>query len=184
MPGRRAAHGSAEKVHQPLPEPTDVSLEGILDPERVVCGVSARSKKHAIDMLSEVLASGERPLNKLEVFENLMTRERLGSTAIGHGIAIPHARIDSLLKIRAAFIRMDDPTEFDAADGKPVHILLGLLVPQGNEEQHLALLSTIATLLGDPKYRAALNAADDPDTLYDLLTEAPPRPAADATDSR
>lgn len=182
MPVMRENQGSAE-VPQPLPDSTDTTLDGNLDPDRVLTDVTARSKKHALDILSEVLASGERPLNKIEVFENLMNRERLGSTAIGHGIAIPHARLDSLLKIRAAFIRLSEPVDFDAADGGPVHILLGLLVPHGNEEQHLALLSTIATLLGDSDYRAALDNAADADELYDLLTEAAPPASTDETDS-
>ncbi|NND59583.1 MAG: PTS transporter subunit EIIA [Gammaproteobacteria bacterium] len=167
---------------QALPNSTSVTLDGILDPERIVCGIVARSKKHALDILSEVLSGGERPLHKLDVFDNLMQRERLGSTAIGHGIAIPHARIENLLQIRAGFVRLDEPVDFDAADGKPVHMMLGLLVPHGNEEQHLALLSTIATMLGDGQYRDSLESAADPDELYDLLTEVE-LPGSDETGS-
>ncbi len=161
-----------------------VTLEGILDPERVLSGVAARSKKHALDMLSELLAEGERPLHKLEVFDHLISRERLGSTAIGHGIAIPHARLENLQKIRAAFIRLTEPVEFDAADGKPIYILFGLLVPNGDEQNHLSLLSTIAKMLADPAYRAALDEAADSDELYDLLTAFDPPDSENETDRR
>ena len=159
-----------------------VTLEGILEPERVLCGVAARSKKHSLDMLSELLAEGERPLHKLDVFEHLVSRERLGSTAIGHGIAIPHARLENLQKIRAAFVRLTEPVEFDAADGRPIYILFGLLVPSGDEQNHLSLLSTIATMLGDPAYRAALDEAADTEALYDLLTAFDPPGSDDAPD--
>ena len=167
------ASGSAPKV----------TLEGILEPERVLCDVAARSKKHSLDMLSELLAEGERPLHKLDVFEHLVSRERLGSTAIGHGIAIPHARLESLQQIRAAFIRLTEAVEFDAADDKPIYILFGLLVPSGDEQNHLSLLSTIAKMLADPAYRAALDEAADGEALYDLLTAFdPPADSDDATD--
>lgn len=162
-----------------------LSLEGILDPDRVVVGVEARSKKHALDVLSEVLANGERPLHKLAIFEHLVSRERLGSTAIGCGVAIPHARLEVLQRIRAAFVRLSEPVDFDAADGKPVHILFGLLVPDGDEENHLRLLSTIARMLASDEFRARLDTAEDPDELYDLLIDfVAPDPDDDAADSR
>lgn len=161
-----------------------MSLEGILDPERIVCDVDARSKKHALDVLSEVLANGERPLHKLAIFESLVNRERLGSTAIGCGVAIPHARLEDLRKIRAAFLRLTEPVDFDAADGKPVRILFGLLVPEGDEETHLRLLSTIAKMLASESFRTSLDEAGDADDLYDLLTGFSAPETADAPDSR
>lgn len=184
MPGTRENHASAELMQDPAAERAPaLSLEGILDPERVVTGVEARSKKHALDMLSEVLANGERPLHKLAIFEHLVNRERLGSTAIGCGVAIPHARLGELQRIRAAFLRFDEPVDFDAADGKPVHILFGLLVPEGDEENHLRLLSTIARMLASEEFRKELDTAGDADELYDLLTGFVVPESDDATDS-
>lgn len=161
-----------------------MSLEGILEPERVVCDIEVRSKKHALDVVSEVLANGERPLHKLAIFESLVNRERLGSTAIGCGVAIPHARLEGLRKIRAAFVRLSEAVDFDAADGKPVRILFGLLVPDGDEENHLRLLSTIAQMLASEEYRDALYDASDADDLYELLTGFEAPDDSDAADSR
>lgn len=178
-------NASAEPVQDPAADQKPaLSLEGILDPDRVVCGIEARSKKHALDVLSEVLANGERPLHKLAIFEHLVNRERLGSTAIGCGVAIPHARLGELQRIRAAFIRLTEPVDFDAADGKPVHILFGLLVPEGDEDNHLRLLSTIARMLASRSFRAQLNSAEDEDELYDLLTGFVEPESDDAPDRR
>lgn len=160
-----------------------MSLEGILEPERVVCDIDVRSKKHALDVVSEVLANGERPLHKLAIFESLVNRERLGSTAIGCGVAIPHARLDDLRSIRAAFLRLSEPVDFDAADGKPVRMLFGLLVPDGDEETHLRLLSTIAKMLASEEFREALDEASDADDLYELLTGFVTPDGVDAPDS-
>lgn len=159
-----------------------VSLMGLLDPERVLCDVDARSKKHALDLLSEVLSSGEQPLHKLEVFDCLVSREKLGSTAIGCAVAIPHARVDNLPELRAAFIRLTEPVAFEAADGKPVRYLFGLLVPAGDEEKHLKLLSTIAQMLASDEFRTSLDDAADADELHQILVNF--EPGNDATDRR
>lgn len=162
-----------------------ISLDGILDPDRVVSDVRARSKKHALDLLSEVLSNGGEPLRKLEIFDCLVSRERLGSTAIGCAVAIPHARIDNLIGLRAAFMRLTEPVAFDAADGKPVRFLFGLLVPAGDEEKHLRLLATISRMLSSVQFRNSLEESPDADALYDTLVAFDPNePHDDATDSR
>lgn len=164
---------------------TTVTLEGILDPDRVLCDLRARSKKHALDMLSEALANGEEPLQKLEILDCLVSRERLGSTAIGCAVAIPHARIDQLNALRAAFIRLTEPVAFDAADGKPVRFLFGLLVPPGDEEKHLRLLATISQMLSRDLFRQSLDDATDADQLYDILISFnPDEIEEDAADHR
>lgn len=170
------------KANSPEPEAREdaaVSMDGILDPDRVLCDVHASSKKHALDMLSELLASGEQPLQKLEVFNCLVSRERLGSTAIGSAVAIPHARIDQVSELRAAFVRFDEPVAFDAADGQPVRFLFGLLVPPGDEEIHLRMLSTIAQMLARDLFRDSLREAADADALYDILVNFEPEDSGD-----
>jgi len=156
------------------PSETTVRLDGLLDPDRVVCDVYARSKKHALDLLSETLSNGEQPLQKLKVFDCLVSRERLGSTAIGSAVAIPHARIDQIPGLRAAFIRLAQPVPFDAADGQPVKYLFGLLVPPGDEDTHLRLLSTIARMLAQDLFRKSLENAPDAEALYEMLIEFDP----------
>ncbi len=171
----RETQTSPSSPDEPVPAP--VRLHDILDPDRVLCDVPVRSKKHALDILSEALSSGETPLHKLEVFDCLVSRERLGSTAIGSAVAIPHARLDQLSGLRAAFVRLEEPVAFDAADGKPVRFLFGLLVPPGDEESHLQLLSMIAKMLAQDLFRHALDDAADSEALYDTLVEFDPDPA-------
>lgn len=155
-------------------EAAPVRLEGILDPDRILCDVHAGSKKRALDILSELLSNGEQPLRKIEVFNCLVSRERLGSTAIGSAVAIPHARINQVTDLRAAFVRLSEPVEFDAADGQPVRFLFGLLVPPGDEDIHLQLLSTIARMLASNQFLESLRDASDDEELYELLVTFDP----------
>ncbi|MDH3646345.1 MAG: PTS sugar transporter subunit IIA [Gammaproteobacteria bacterium] len=164
----------ASSTEAPSLSDAPVTLEGILDPDRVLCDIRARSKKHALDLLSETLSSGEQRLHKLEIFDCLVSRERLGSTAIGCAVAIPHARVNTLSDLRAAFVRLAEPVAFDAADGKPVRFLFGLLVPDGDEEKHLRLLSTIAQMLARDLFRKSLDEARDADELYNILISFEP----------
>lgn len=161
-------------IPESLVSDTPVTLEGILDPERVLCDVPVRSKKHALDILSDTLSNGEEVLQKLTILDCLISRERLGSTAIGRAVAIPHARIDKLSNLRAAFIRLAEPVDFEAADGKPVRFLFGLLVPAGEEEKHLRLLATISQMLSADLFRKSLDDAADADELYDTLIKFDP----------
>ncbi len=178
------AMSTKANIPESLVSDQTITLEGILDPERVICDVPARSKKHALDLLSEALSNGGE-LPKLEILDCLISRERLGSTAIGCAVAIPHARVTKLTTLRAAFIRLSEPVAFDAADGKPVRFLFGLLVPAGDEEKHLQLLGTISKMLSRDLFRKSLDVAADADELYDVLTSFDPRETADdAFDNR
>lgn len=171
-------------IPESLVSDTPVTLEGILDPERVLCDIPVRSKKHALDVLSEALSNGEEVLQKLAILDCLVSRERLGSTAIGYAVAIPHARIEQLTTLRAAFIRLAEPVDFEAADGKPVQFLFGLLVPAGDEEKHLRLLATISKMLSRDLFRKSLDGAADADELYEILVNFDPAEAGqDASDN-
>ena len=116
----------------------------MLEPGRVLCNVEARSKKHVLEILSELLASADNDLTAGEIFDSLASRERLGSTALGGGVALPHGRVPGLDGSVAAFVRLSQGTPFDAPDGQPVTLVLGLLVPEQASEQHLEELSGIA----------------------------------------
>ena len=152
------------------------SLEGLLEPGRVLCNVEARSKKHILEILSELLASAENDLTAGEIFDSLVSRERLGSTALGNGVALPHGRVPGIDASIAAFLRLSQGVEFDAPDGVPVTLVLGLLVPEEASEQHLEELSAIAKLLSRPAMREALAQAASSSALYEALS-APALPA-------
>src|SRR5690606_40576648 len=107
-----------------------MSFRALLEPGRVLANVEARSKKHALDILSELLASASDDLDQGEIFQSVIGREKLGCTAIEDGIAIPHGRLEGLERSVGAFLRLTRPIDFDAPDGQPVDLMFGLLVPK------------------------------------------------------
>ena len=113
------------------------------------------------------------------MFDSLFARERLGSTGLGQQVAIPHGRIKGLREPVAAFIRLSDPIPFDAPDGKPVAILVFLMVPEQATQAHLEILSELAQMLSDPTFREQLIAMPDAGGVHRLLINWEPfRPAA------
>lgn len=150
-------------------------LEDMLEPGRVLCNVDARSRKHVLEILSELLASAENDLTAGEIFDSLAGRERLGSTALGNGVALPHGRVPGIDASIAAFVRLSDGVDFDAPDAAPVKLVMGLLVPEQASEQNLEELSAIARQLSSSELREALAQATSSSALYELLTQGAPR---------
>jgi PTS system nitrogen regulatory IIA component len=148
-----------------------MSLERVLEPGRVLCNVEARSKKHVLEILSELLASADNDLTAGEIFDSLVSRERLGSTGLGNGVALPHGRVPSIDASLAAFVKLSQGVEFDAPDGAPVTLVLGLLVPEQASEQHLEELSSLARLLSRPALRQELLQSNSTSALFETLTE-------------
>lgn len=141
----------------------------LLEPGRVLCGADARSKKRAIEVLSDALASGADELSHSAVFASLIGRERLGSTAVGHGVALPHGRFEGLTTSRGAFVRLAQPVDFEADDGEPVDLLFGLLVPSDCSDEHLAALAAVAARFDQSELRRALRGTQDPARAYGIL---------------
>jgi PTS system nitrogen regulatory IIA component len=115
------------------------------------------------------LFENNQGIARVKVFDSLFARERLGSTGLGEGIAIPHGRIKGLKEAVAALVRLDEPVAFDAPDGKPVNLLLFLLVPEQATQQHLEILSEVAEMLSDRTMRETLLTATDPQALHQAL---------------
>jgi PTS system nitrogen regulatory IIA component len=105
-----------------------------------------------------------------QVFDSLFARERLGSTGLGQGVAIPHGRIKGLRDCVGAFCRLQNPVPFDAPDGKPVNLVFALLVPEHATEKHLEILSELAQMFSDRAQREALAAAADAQSLHQLIS--------------
>lgn len=145
-------------------------LSDIITPERVACDVAANSKKRALEQLSDLIAGGQDNLTGAEVFDSLLARERLGGTGVGHGVAIPHGRLDGSHEAIGAFIRLQEGIDFDASDGEPVDLLFALVVPAESTEEHLQILATLATMFSDERVRREARSADSASHLYDLLT--------------
>ena len=149
-----------------------MQLADILIPERVVGHVRAGSKKRALESLSEILAE-HSTLNipAVEIFDSLLARERLGTTAIDHGVAIPHGRLKGSTQTLGAFVQLESGIDCDAMDRQDVRLLFALLVPEASTEEHLQLLARLAQMFSDAELREKLREAPDSQTLYDLLLE-------------
>lgn len=137
----------------------------LLPAERVRTGLAARDKAELIERLADLLGNGDAALAR----EALAARERLGSTGLGHGVAIPHGRSADIDEARAAFVRLAEPVDFGASDGQPVDLVAALLVPAHFTDQHLKLLAELAELFSDATLTAALRAAPDAAALRDVL---------------
>lgn len=147
-----------------------LSIADILAPERVKLDQTCSSKKRALELISQIIASGQEGLEAWTVFDTLLARERLGSTGVGRGIAIPHGVIPSLKAPIGAFVRLAKGIDFDAMDGIPVSLLFAILVPEGGEETHLSILSQLARRFSDPEFCNAIRQAQSSDIAYSLLT--------------
>jgi PTS system nitrogen regulatory IIA component len=145
-------------------------ISDLLSPERIRCDVQSSSKKRLLELISEELARNSDEFSKREIFESLCARERLGSTGLGKGVAIPHGRVKGSQHVQAAFIRLKKPVAFDAADGEPVDLLFCLAVPEDCGEDHLKLLAQVAELFSDPEVLSALREAETPGRLLQLLS--------------
>lgn len=150
-------------------------LYNLLSKDRVLCHADISSKKRALQTLADLLAKGDPELKARKVFDQFCDRERLGSTGLGNGIAIPHCRMDGLEDPIAALITIDDPIDFDAPDDKPLDLLIGLMVPSEATDTHLQLLANIAKHFSDKKTCEAVRHAISPSEVLKLLQpEEPP----------
>lgn len=136
---------------------------------RVGCAIEITSKKRLLETLSELLASANPILSSETIFERLTERERLGSTGLGHGMALPHARIIEIKAPIGAFIQLRDGIDYDAIDSQRVDLAFGLLVPETANELHLELLSDLATKFSDSRLRSALRSASSPDEILAVI---------------
>ena len=144
-------------------------LEEIIKPDSVLCNAHARSKKHSLEILSELLARSELGIASDDIFSRLIERERLGCTSLDQGVAFPHCRVDGLKISAAALIKLSEPVDFDSQDGEDVDLVFGLIVPAEVDDSHHADICSIAELLGDKALRARLRDANTSSELYDAL---------------
>ncbi len=145
----------------------------ILALENVALDLDVSSKKRAFEQAG-LLFENNCGIARSTVSDNLFARERLGSTGLGHGVAVPHGRIKGLKAPLAAFVRLAEPIPFESPDGEPVSLLVFLLIPDHVTQQHLEILSEIAEMFSDEGFRHALSEAPDAATVHArLITWAP-----------
>ncbi len=143
-------------------------LSNILSASRVVLDLDVGSKKRVFEQAG-MLFESHLGLARSLIFDSLFAREKLGSTGLGQGIAIPHGRIKGLKQAAGAFMRLSTPVPFDSPDGRPVSMLFVLLVPEQATDQHLQILSELAQRFSDRAFREALQAAADPASVVALF---------------
>ena len=144
-------------------------LAAILPLSNIVLDVEITSKKRAFEELG-LLFENHQGLQRVAVTDSLFARERLGSTGLGHGVAIPHGRHAAVKKTVGAFIRVKEPVSFDAPDGKPVSLVFVLLVPENASGSHLEVLSELAEKFSVKSVREALMAVQTPAEAHAILT--------------
>ncbi|MGH8447179.1 MAG: PTS IIA-like nitrogen regulatory protein PtsN [Solimonas sp.] len=151
-----------------------MKIAEILLPERVSLGHTFTSKKKALEELSQLLARGIGGVAAADILTSLAAREKLGSTGLGHGVAIPHGRMAGVNDSIGAFMRLKHPLDYDAHDGHPVDLIFGLLVPQGATEAHLKHLAAIAEMFSDESFCKKAREAGDDKALFQLISDYKP----------
>lgn len=145
-----------------------MDISAIISPERVLANLKPSSKKQLLQELAEIGAA-HTGLESHAVFERLLEREKLGSTGVGNGVAIPHAKLPGMDRIVGVFALLAKPVSFEAVDDQPVDVVFMLLAPEGSGADHLKALSRIARILRNQSTLAGIRASSDPDAIYSLL---------------
>lgn len=151
---------------------THVPLDELLDQNGIVLDANLASKKSVLEQAADLLAQGDLGVDRRDIFEALCQRERLGSTGLGHGVAIPHCRIGHG-DVDAVFLRLRKPIEFDSPDNQAVDLFFVLAVPARSNESHLKVLASVAERFSDEHVRQGLRAAGDWQEIRELFRGAP-----------
>lgn len=154
-----------------------MEMHQLLSPDGVIASLKATSKKQALQELA-ARAARLTGVHERTILDTLLERERLGTTGVGHGIAIPHGKLAGLPRLYGLFARLDHPIDFDAIDDVPVDLIFLLLAPETAGADHLKALARVSRLLRDKAICEKLRGTDNPDALYALLTESAASQAA------
>ncbi len=154
-----------------------MELSSLLKPTGVKVLSDVSSKKRLMQSIAEI-AEGLVHLPASNIFDALQERESLGPTGVGHGVALPHARLAALSEVHGAFLKLDRPIDFDSADRQPVDLIFALFAPMDSGVDHLKALALVSRTLRDTALCAKLRANSDPATLHTLLTEGATSKAA------
>jgi PTS system nitrogen regulatory IIA component len=155
-------------------------LDFLIDRPSVLASLKVQNKKQLLQELSQAMANRVAIDHRL-IFETLLKREKLGSTGIGQGIAIPHGKLPSISRVYGLFARLATPVDFDSVDGQPVDLVFVLLAPEHAGADHLKALARISRLLRDSSVVAKLRGTEDAEGLYAILTEPAANPAPSAS---
>ena len=147
-------------------------ISDLLSPEKIHCDVHSSSKKRLLELISEELARNSDQVSQREIFESLCARERLGSTGLGKGVAIPHGRVKGTEHVEVFASQWSHTSPTNPEDGEPVDLLFALAVPESCGETHLKLLSQVAEIFSNPELLRELREAENSGMLLKLLSQA------------
>ncbi len=145
----------------------------IISIDHIACGVETASKKRALELASELMCTNMPSLNQNEIFESLIAREKLGSTGLGKGVAIPHGRLKTGDNTIAAFLQLRNGVDYDAPDGELVDLLCVLMVPAESTDEHLQVLALFSEMFRQDNLRQSLRDSREPEQIYAILTQSP-----------
>ncbi len=148
-----------------------MQIQSFLSLCRTRCDAESSSKKRALEFVANVIAEDNPTLDSDEIFLNLTARERLGSTGLGNGIAIPHCRTQNCSTITGALIKLSSPIEYESLDDNPVDLIFALIVPEEAHDQHLKILAILAEKLSQKDYLQKLRSSKDDLELFSVATE-------------
>lgn len=152
-------------------------LNDLITADAIIPALKASSKKQALQEMSE-RAAAISGLPSREIFDAMLQRERLGSTGVGNGIAIPHGKLTRAPAIFGVFARLERPIDYEAQDGAPIDLILMLIAPESAGADHLKALARVARMMRDTSFTARLRATKDPAALFLMLTQSPTSNAA------
>jgi PTS system nitrogen regulatory IIA component len=149
---------------------TTMQIPELLTAERIACQQECSSKKRSLELLGKLLADALPDFTDGEIFDSLIGRERLGSTGLGNGVALPHGRVQGLKEPIAALLVLSAGIDFDAIDSKPVDLLFALLVPEESTDEHLQILARLAEMFSDKNFCAELRHASNNEQCHKLIS--------------
>lgn len=146
-------------------------FQTLLSPDCTFSAVAGRSKKRILEKIAEIAAEKTAQNDAHELLESLMVRERMGSTGIGSGIAIPHGRLSNTSEVVCVMLTTDQPIEFDAIDNRPVDIFIALFVPEDSCKEHISTLQSIAKVFSNKEICKQARRCDSNQALYNLIQQ-------------
>ncbi len=151
-----------------------MKVSKLLTPERVYSRADAASKKRALELLSVILAENQENISSADIFNSLLARERLSSTGLSRGVALPHGRVKNIDQPLCAFLQLREGIDFDSNDHQPVDLLCALIVPEHSTDEHLQILATLAEMFRNEEFCEQLRKASSNEELYQKLTHWQP----------
>ena len=149
-----------------------MNITDVLSVDRTCCDAPGVSKKRVLEFIADFFSEHTDFIDANELYNQLISRERLGSTGIGEGIAVPHCRLSGCPRITGILLKLDSSVDFDAIDGQPVDLIFALVVPDEQNDEHLQTLSAIAELLQSNEVRQQLRSCSSSNNLYQIATSA------------